>query len=131
AVGQALETDTALAATPQKTVTVGLALETDTALNASHPLVQPLDQSKYLNPLSLSLGMRQIPFPVPQVTYAERTGQPGQALETDTALAATAARTVTVGLALETDAALDADASKPETQSLDQSRYVNPLALAM
>lgn len=115
-VGQALETDTALAATARKTYTVGQALETDSALPATAlqvdfpPPTRILVKTEAARRRSsetrrLHSGSTLIirtPVSPPQIISV------GQALETDSALAATWTKAFTVGQALETDSALAA-----------------------
>lgn len=93
-VGQAVETDSPLAAKALKTRTVGLPTEADSALNAK------------------GLKTRAVGLPT-ETDSALAAGHSksrtaGQALETDSALHATGAKVRTVGQAVETDSALAA-----------------------
>ncbi len=111
AVGQATETDTALAAAHSKTVAVGLAEETDTAQAVAHSktvavgLAEETDTAQAVaHSKTLSVGQATETDSGQAITIQQsQLVSVGQATETDTAQAVAHSKTLSVGQAEETD----------------------------
>jgi hypothetical protein len=108
--GQALEAESANAATASKTYTVGQATETDSAFTASSVAIVPASQS--------------VETDTAQPAAAAKTYSVGQATETDTAFGPDLA--IGVGQAVETDTAFSPDLAFGVGQALESDTAFSP-----
>lgn len=122
AVGQATQTDTAQAVTRVKTRAVGQAEETETALPITALKTRAVGQASETDEAQAVTALKTVAVGIAEETDAalsitaategEIVQPVGQAEETDTALAVTAAKAKAVGQATETEAALPITARK-------------------